>query len=125
MLADAKMMAFVATTDGVRARLFYEGKLGLRVISDDDFALALEIDVSGTMLRVQKVGSFQPHPFTSLGWQVADIEATAENLGERGVSFERFAGLEQDSHGIWKAPSGARVAWFKDPDGNVLSITQV
>lgn len=125
MLADEKVMTFVATADGARARLFYEGKLGLRVISDDDFALALEVDASGTMLRVQKVGSFQPHPFTSLGWQVADIDGTAKDLGGRGVVFERFEGLEQDREGIWKSPGGARVAWFKDPDGNVLSITQM
>lgn len=124
MLVDEKIMAFVATADGARARLFYEGTLGLRVISDDDFALAVEVDSSGTMLRVQKVGSLQPHAFTSLGWQVKDVEVTAKDLGGRGVVFERFEGLEQDREGIWKSPSGARVAWFKDPDGNVLSITQ-
>lgn len=124
-LGQQKVMAFVATRDGAQARRFYEATLGLRVISDDDYALALEVDASGTMLRVQKVDSFQPHPFTSLGWQVADIEGTAKQLGERGVVFERFEGLEQDRQGIWTSPSGARVAWFKDPDGNVVSITQL
>jgi catechol 2,3-dioxygenase-like lactoylglutathione lyase family enzyme len=124
MLALEKVTAFLATIDGARARLFYEGKLGLRVISDDDFALALAVDSGGTMLRVQKVGSLQPHPFTSLGWQVTDIEATATDLVARGVVFERFEGLEQDRQGIWTAPSGARVAWFRDPDGNVLSVSR-
>jgi predicted enzyme related to lactoylglutathione lyase len=123
MLATAKLMAFVATSDGARARVFYEGTLGLTVISDDDFALAL--DAGGTMLRVQKVGPINPPPFTVLGWQVADIAATAAELGKRGVKFEIYPGMDQDPHGIWHAPGGARVAWFKDPDGNTLSLTQM
>ena len=123
-LGQQKVMTFVATRDGERARQFYESTLGLKVISDDDFALALEVDASGTMLRVQKVDSLHPHPFTSLGWQVADIDETVNYLAGRGVEFERFEGLDQDRRGIWKAPSGARVTWFKDPDGNILSLTQ-
>jgi catechol 2,3-dioxygenase-like lactoylglutathione lyase family enzyme len=125
MLALEKVTAFLATVDGARARMFYEGKLGFRVVSDDDFALALEIDSAGTMLRVQKVGSLQPHPFTSLGWQVTDIDRTGKDLAARGVVLERFEGLEQDRQGIWGAPSGARVAWFRDPDGNLLSVSQM
>jgi catechol 2,3-dioxygenase-like lactoylglutathione lyase family enzyme len=124
MLTRNKVMAFVATRDGARARAFYEGALGLRVISDDDFALAL--DAGGTMLRVQKVAELAPHPFTALGWEVADIAATIDALGARGVVFARFPGLEQDARGVWVAPgSGARIAWFKDPDGNTLSLTQM
>jgi catechol 2,3-dioxygenase-like lactoylglutathione lyase family enzyme len=122
MLRQQKFIAFAATRDGVRARSFYEGTLGLAVVSDDDFALVL--DANGTMLRVQKVGDFTPHPFTALGWDVADIAATVTELAERGVSFEKFAGMNQDERGIWHAPSGAYVAWFKDLDGNTLSLTQ-
>jgi catechol 2,3-dioxygenase-like lactoylglutathione lyase family enzyme len=122
MLGDKKPMAFLATRDGARARRFYETTLGLRVLSDDDFALAL--DAGGTMLRVQKVEAFTPHPFTALGWEVADIDAAAAELGRCGVALERYGGLDQDAAGIWCAPSGARIAWFKDPDGNTLSLTE-
>jgi len=123
MLATAKLMAFVATSDGARARAFYEGRLGLTVIYDDAFALAL--DAGGTMLRVQKVGAIDPPPFTVLGWQVTDIAAAVDELGQRGVKFEIYPGMDQNPRGIWHAPSGARVAWFKDPDGNTLSLTQM
>jgi catechol 2,3-dioxygenase-like lactoylglutathione lyase family enzyme len=124
MLTGQKLMAFVATRDGARARAFYEGTLGLRVVSDDDFALA--IDAGGTTLRVQKVAALAPHPFTALGWEVADIAATIDALAGRGVVFARFPGVEQDARGVWVSPGGgARVAWFKDPDGNTLSLTQM
>jgi catechol 2,3-dioxygenase-like lactoylglutathione lyase family enzyme len=116
-------MAFLATRDGARARRFYEQTLGLRVISDDDFALAL--DAAGVMLRVQKVSGFVPHPFTALGWHVPDITAQVAALAARGAVFERYPGLQQDGQGIWRSPSGARVAWFKDPDGNTLSLTEL
>lgn len=114
-------MAFLATRDGVRARAFYETTLGLPILSDDDFALAL--DAGGTMLRVQKVPDFTPHPFTAIGWQVTDIDAVADRLAAAGIVLQRYPGLEQDKRGIWHAPSGARVAWFHDPDGNTLSLT--
>jgi len=123
MLEAQKVMAFVATRDGRRAREFYEGTLGLQVVSDDDYALAL--DASGTQIRIQKVESFTPHPFTALGWEVSSIDDTVEALRARGVTFEVFVGMNQDQQGVWQAPSGARVAWFKDPDGNVLSLTQL
>jgi catechol 2,3-dioxygenase-like lactoylglutathione lyase family enzyme len=122
MLENQRVMAFVATRDGARARAFYEGILGLTVVSDDDFALALEDN--GIQLRVQKVASFTPQPFTALGWEVSNIDAVVESLRKRGVTFETYAGLEQDVRGVWRAPSGARVAWFKDPDGNTLSLMQ-
>src|SRR5262245_54857942 len=123
MLERCTVMAFLATRDGGRARAFYETTLGLRVQSDDDFALAL--DAGGTTLRIQKVASFAPHPFTALGWQVPDIARAVDQLGGAGVAFERFTGMDQDERGVWHAPGGARVAWFKDPDGNVLSLTQL
>jgi catechol 2,3-dioxygenase-like lactoylglutathione lyase family enzyme len=123
VLANQPLIAFLATRDGARARVFYEQTLGLAVLSDDDFALAL--NANGTMLRIQKVSAFTPHPFTALGWQVPDMRATVDELRTRGVVPERFAGMDQDQYGIWHSPSGALVAWFKDPDGNTLSFTQV
>ena len=122
MLDAQKVMAFVATRDGRRARDFYEGTLGLPVISDDDYALAL--DAHGTQIRIQKVALFMPHPFTALGWAVSSIDDTIEALRKCGVTFQRFSGMQQDERGVWRSPSGARVAWFKDPDGNTLSLTQ-
>ena len=122
MLDAQKVMAFVATRDGGRARDFYEGTLGLQVISDDDYALAL--DAHGTQIRIQKVALFTPHPFTALG-QVSSSDDTVEALSARGVIFEIFPGMNQDSRGVWQSPSGARVAWFKDPDGNTLSLTEL
>jgi catechol 2,3-dioxygenase-like lactoylglutathione lyase family enzyme len=122
MLESATLMAFAATTQPAKARAFYEGTLGLRVVSDDDFALAL--DAHGTQLRIQKVGELTPAPFTALGFQVADIAATVDGLRARGVSFQIFPGMGQDERGVWRAPSGAQVAWFRDPDGNTLSLTQ-
>lgn len=123
MLEAQKVMAFVATRDGRRAREFYEGTLGLQVVSDDDYVLALE--ARGTQIRIQKVELFTPHPFTALGWEVSSIDDTVEALSARGVIFEIFLGMNQDTRGVWQAPSGARVAWFKDPDGNTLSLTEL
>lgn len=122
MLTDQKIMAFVATADAPKARSFYQELLGLKLVSDDDYALVF--DAAGTMLRVQKAQTVTPAPYTALGWQVEQITRTVRELVARGVQFERFGFLEQDELGIWTAPSGARIAWFKDPDGNVLSLTQ-
>ncbi|MDP9000138.1 MAG: VOC family protein [Myxococcota bacterium] len=122
MLAQGKVMAFVATMHSEQARAFYEGVLGLRVVSDDEFALVL--DANGTTVRVVHVREFVAAPYTALGWEVADIVTSVRRLRERGVVFERYASFEQDNLGIWTSPGGARVAWFKDPDGNVLSVTQ-
>lgn len=122
MLGGAQLVAFAATTDAARAKTFYQDTLGLRLVTDDAFALAF--DCHGTPLRIQKVKEVQPPPFTVLGWNVADLRQTVTALGKQGVSFERYAFLEQDTLGIWVAPSGTRVAWFKDPDGNLLSLSQ-
>ena len=121
MLGSIDIVAFVPTKDAVKARAFYEGVLGLRFVKDDGFALVL--DANGIMVRVAKA-QFTPAPFTILGWQVADIEKMVAALQEKGVTFERFGFFEQDALGIWTAPSGDKVAWFKDPDGNVLSVSQ-
>jgi predicted enzyme related to lactoylglutathione lyase len=122
MLNAEKVIAFVLTSDAIKARSFYEGVLGLPAVVDDGFALVL--DANGTMIRVTKVQNFKPQQFTILGWDVKDIDEAVSRLCERGVRFENYGMADQDMRGIWKSPSGARVAWFQDPDGNVLSLTQ-
>lgn len=122
MLHDAKFISFVATQDAKKAREFYEKTLGLNFVSGDEFALVFEL--GGTMLRVQKVEQVNPRSYTVLGWNVADIRKEIAGLVKRGVRFARYEGLAQDNLGIWSAPSGAKVAWFNDPDGNILSLTQ-
>ena len=122
MLGAARLVAFVATADPERARAFYENILGLRLVADDRFALVF--DSQGVQLRIQKVDKVQPPPFTVLGWLVADLSRAVADLSTRGVSCERSPSMPQDDSGIWTAPGGARVAWFKDPDGNMLSITE-
>lgn len=122
MLNQAKLVAFIPTIDFGKARSFYEGVLGLRVVSEDPFALVF--DANGTMLRVTNVQNFKPQPFTIAGWDIPEIESAVRGLSERGVRFEQYGMPGQDQRGIWNSPSGARIAWFKDPDGNVLSLTQ-
>ena len=122
MLGSARIMAFVPTLDIEKARSFYESVLGLRFLGQDPFAL--ELDAGGIMVRITELPAFKPQPFTVLGWQVEDIEKTVVELKTKGVEFPQYGFTQQDPNGIWTAPSGARVAWFKDPDGNVLSVTQ-
>jgi catechol 2,3-dioxygenase-like lactoylglutathione lyase family enzyme len=122
MLNRAKVIAFAPAKDLQAARKFYAGVLGLRFVSEDPFAAVFE--AGGTMLRVSKVEDFEPPPFTILGWRVPKIEPVVRKLTTRGVSFNRYSFLQQDELGIWVAPSAAKVAWFKDPDGNVLSLTE-
>jgi catechol 2,3-dioxygenase-like lactoylglutathione lyase family enzyme len=124
MFATTKLMAFAPTRDANKARQFYEGVLGLRVLSQDGFAVAL--DANGTMLRVTIVpAGFKPQPFTVLGWEVPDIAKAVSTLKQKGVQFESYGLPTQDAAGIWTAPGGTKVAWFKDPDGNILSLTQM
>ena len=122
MLNASYPISFVATSNGEKAREFYEKILGLKFNSDDQFALVF--DQNGTMLRIQKVENVSPHGYTTLGWEVSDIKNELIDLKKRGVKFEQYEGLGQDEYGIWNAPSGAKIAWFKDPDGNILSLTQ-
>lgn len=122
MLTSHDLIAFVATVRPDDAKAFYGGVLGLRLVEDSPFALVF--DAAGTMLRVQKVRELAPAPHTALGWRVADIRSEVEALAARGVTFERYPGLAQDGLGIWTSPAGGRIAWFRDPDGNVLSLTQ-
>ena len=122
MLGNYYIVAFIATTQPASTKDFYERTLGLKPVEDSPFALVFE--AHGTMLRIQKVDKLQPAPFTAAGWHVPDIRAAVQGLAVRGVRFERYEGLTQDDLGIWTTPSGARVAWFKDPCGNILSLTQ-
>jgi catechol 2,3-dioxygenase-like lactoylglutathione lyase family enzyme len=122
MLSTAKLTAFIPTRDADLARAFYESILGLDFLQDNGFALIM--DSNGTAVRITRVPEFTPFPFTLVGWETPDIEARVAELEERGVQFLHFSQVNQDRSGIWTAPSGARVAWFKDPDGNILSVSQ-
>jgi catechol 2,3-dioxygenase-like lactoylglutathione lyase family enzyme len=122
MLGTMQLMAFVPTRDFRKSRAFYEGKLGLTFVGQDGFAMMM--DANGTPVRVAKVPEYTPFPFTMLGWQVPDIGATVSALKKKGVACEVFGFFEQDPLGIWTAPTGDKVAWFKDPDGNLLSVSE-
>lgn len=123
MLAQRTIIAFSATNDPERAKQFYRDVLGLPLEEESPFALVF--DAGGTMLRVQKTKGHKPAPHTLLGFEVPDIAADARALLDLGVHFERYPGMAQDELGVWSAPdNGAKIAWFKDPDGNLLSLTQ-
>jgi catechol 2,3-dioxygenase-like lactoylglutathione lyase family enzyme len=120
MLGSQKIVVFVAVTDYAKSRAFYEEMLGLKFISQDNFALVMEGD--GTRIRMAKVPTLQPAQFTVLGWEVAHIEKMVEDLQSRGVQFDRYGFMPKEGPPIWAAPGGDKVAWFKDPSGNVLSL---
>jgi catechol 2,3-dioxygenase-like lactoylglutathione lyase family enzyme len=122
MLASSKMIGFVPTRDSKTARDFYDGKLGFQFVSDDPFALVMR--AGENMIRIAKAKDFTPVPYTVLGWEVQDIVPTVEWLTQRGVVFEKYPFVQDQQLGIWTAPSGDKVAWFKDPDGNILSVSQ-
>ncbi len=123
MLGAHDVISLIPIVDAKAARSFYEKTLGLRFISDDDFALVFE--VNGRFLRLTKVQELTPQPFSIIGWQVPDAEATVRALAKAGVEFERYGFMDQDELGIWAVPDGsAKVAWFKDPDGNLLSLVE-
>jgi catechol 2,3-dioxygenase-like lactoylglutathione lyase family enzyme len=122
MLESSEVVAFAATTDLSRARAFYEESLGLRVTGQNDFACVF--DANGTMLRVTAVPEVCQAAYTVLGWRVTDIEATVRGLIAKGIVFNRYETMDQDEQGVWSTPGGDRVAWFTDPDGNTLSLTQ-
>jgi len=122
MLGTTNIVAFVPTKDAEKARAFYEGALGLKFIKDDGFAMVL--DANGIMIRVAKMKDFTPAQFTILGWQVTGIEKIVAGLQAKGVHSEIFGFFKQDPLGIWTAPTGDKVAWFKDPDGNILSVSE-
>jgi catechol 2,3-dioxygenase-like lactoylglutathione lyase family enzyme len=122
MLGSSKLEAFVGTTNPQKARHFYETVLGLSFIADQPYALIF--DANGTPLRVSKVDEVSPEPYTVLGWKVSGIEAVTKALRERGVVFERYPYFKQDENDVWTSPNGAKVAWFKDPDGHTLSVSE-
>jgi catechol 2,3-dioxygenase-like lactoylglutathione lyase family enzyme len=122
MLRSETLVAFVATTDLARARAFYGDTLDLALVEETEFACAFAAGV--TTLRVTLVSRLVPAPHTVLGWSVADVEAFVRALTSRGIECLRYDGMEQDEDGIWRAPNGARIAWFQDPDGNTLSLIQ-
>jgi catechol 2,3-dioxygenase-like lactoylglutathione lyase family enzyme len=123
MLTTAKPVCFVLTADMAAARNFYTGTLGLKEAGDDPFAIGY--DLAGTMMRLTQVEDHKPGPHTVLGWQVGDIEAAVDELAAKGVACAVYDGFGQDARGIWTDPeSGTRIAWFNDPEGNNLSLTQ-
>jgi catechol 2,3-dioxygenase-like lactoylglutathione lyase family enzyme len=123
-LATNSPIAFIPTAKPDAARAFYEKTLGLRFESADQFAIVFRLGPTGIMLRVTIAPEFTPHPFTIFGWQVDDIVATVTELAAKGVEFTRYGFLDQDERAIWSAPGGTKVAWFRDPDGNTLSLSQ-
>jgi catechol 2,3-dioxygenase-like lactoylglutathione lyase family enzyme len=122
VLESANVVAFLATSKPEVCRKFYQETLGLLYLGDDGQTLIF--DANGTTVRVQKVPSVSPASRTTLGWEVGDIIHAVKSLTAAGVAFERFPGLEQDRLGIWTAKTGTLVAWFRDPDGNLLSLSE-
>ena len=122
MITHNKLKAFIPTLKPEKAKAFYKGLLGLKLISEDKYGL--EFDSNGTRLRINIVPEFKPHSFTVLGWDVDSIKSTIQSLNKKGIIFEKYDFIEQDELGIWTAPGGTKVAWFKDPDENILSLSE-
>ncbi len=122
MLANQKLKAYIPTVNPEKAKHFYKNILGLKLLSEDNYAL--EFDANGTRLRVTTVRELHPHPFTVLGWKVNDIASLIKELNKKGIACERYDFMQQDELGIWHAPGGTKVAWFKDADGNILSFDE-
>jgi predicted enzyme related to lactoylglutathione lyase len=122
MFSDAIIKAFVPTIKPQEAKTFYQEALGFKLLNEDYFAI--EFDANGTLLRVSIVQELNPQLFTILGWNVKDIHDTIRQLNAKGVTCEKYGFLDQDKLGVWISPNGSKVAWFKDPDGNVLSLTE-
>lgn len=122
MIANKKLRAFIPTVMPAKAKSFYKDILELTLLSEDNYALQFE--ANGVLLRVTTVPQLTPHPFTVLDWMVDDIFSAIQLLSKKGVVFEKYDFLQQDDTGVWIAPGGTKVAWFKDPDGNLLSVTE-
>jgi catechol 2,3-dioxygenase-like lactoylglutathione lyase family enzyme len=122
MLGAANVIAFLPSIHLERSRRFYADSLGLTVEELTPYACVVR--AGQTMIRITKVDELRPQPFTVLGWEVTDIRREVDELTVRGVEFTRYDGVDQDAAGIWLAPGGDAIAWFRDPDGNTLSLTQ-
>jgi catechol 2,3-dioxygenase-like lactoylglutathione lyase family enzyme len=122
MMSDKNLKSFIPTIMPAKAKAFYRDILGLELLSEDEYAL--EFNANNVLLRVTTVPEFKPNEFTILGWNVPDIAALIRLMNSKGIIFEKYGFLNQDDWGIWTAPGGSKVAWFKDPDGNLLSLTQ-
>ena len=122
MLESSSIIAFVPATDLARARGFYENTLGLRFVEQSDFACVF--DANGTMLRITAVSKVANPGYTVLGFRVDDMEAVVHALTLNGLKFTQYDEMDQDQNGIWSTPGGDKVAWFTDPDGNNVSLTQ-
>lgn len=123
MLESAALVGFIGVSDLDRAQIFYGHRLGLPLADERPFALVAEL--AGATLRITLVDDVAPVPYTSLGWSVSDLDATIDRLVAQGVTFTRYQGMDQDTRGAWTAPGGSRIAWFLDPDGNNLSLTEL
>lgn len=122
MLQSSSIIAFAPATDLARARVFYERTLGLRFVEQNDFVCVF--DANGTLLRITAVSKVANPGYTVLGWRVADIEEAVHALALKGVGFTQYDGMDQDLNGIWTTPGGDKVAWFTDPEGNNVSLTE-
>jgi catechol 2,3-dioxygenase-like lactoylglutathione lyase family enzyme len=122
MLATSQTIGILPTTDKTKAKEFYQNVLGLTFVKDDGFALVFRAHYA--TIRIVQMPELKAAAYTVLGWEVADIGDEVRELAASGVAFERYPWFEQDALGIWTAPNGDKVAWFKDPDGNVLSLSQ-
>ncbi len=123
MFSDKELKAFIPTINPEKAKSFYKDILGLKLISEDNYAL--EFNAKGIRLRVTIVREFRPHPFTVLGWDVDNIVSIIDSLNKKKIFCEKYDFIKQDELGIWTAPGGTKVAWFKDPDGNILSVSEL
>lgn len=123
MLEASEAVAFLPSEDLERSERFYQGVLDLALLSRSPFACVFQ--VGGGTLRVTKVDALRPQPFTVFGWLVGDVRTVVRELRDRGTDLLRYAGMAQDEDGVWTTPNGDLVAWFQDPDANVLSVTQL
>ncbi len=123
MLGDKELKAFVPTVMPDKAKSFYQDILGLKLLSEDNYAL--EFNANGVLLRIAIVPELKPQGFTVLGWNLPDISSEIKSLNSKGIFCEKYSFLKQDDLGIWTAPGGSKVAWFKDPDGNILSSNRI
>ena len=122
MLNDSRITSLLPTVNPKQSKAFYLNTLGLKLTSEDDYGM--EFESASSSVRITVVHEFKPQPFAVLGFKVDAIDREVEALSSKNVKFERYDGLDQDDSGIWTSPSQARIAWFKDPDGNLLSLTQ-